>query len=355
MTGLQSRVDRTKHLHEPVLTVELSTSLRQRRSLSGADNGDLENEVERLQKVVAELRAQIKTTNISHAKTSSDFKKVNDALKTSNAKLQSQVNELEARVNQLIAEGVPWTYETILKFSNVDFKAIFGLEKEQWNTYLDHLDLHGASDLWTHPSVDWRTGYAITQIKLRQNLIYALIKIIFKVPGSTCSTIFKSCVEFSATVAVHVMDIDSREYSCLYRLNGITYDHHGVQWTKIKYFTDANEVPMQNMHNEEAHHRGHSAYYGHATLKHQMVLNECGEPFWASGMYLPHGACDSELLKNGLSLAAGKVPAKNFYDLMQGFLKKYIFLGTCLVSVCVTSMYIFVRIYVIHYAFTCSF
>ena len=37
------------------------------------------------------------------------------------------------------------------------------------------------------------------------------------------------------------------------------------------------------------------------------VLNEAGELFWASVMYLPKGACDQELLKNGVSLAAGTV------------------------------------------------
>jgi len=249
---------------------------------------------------------------------------------------------LEARVKQLIAEG-KWTYETILGFSKVDFKAIFGLEKDQWNEYLAHLDLHGASALWTHSSVDWRTGYAITQIKLRQNLIYALIRIIFKVPASTCSTIFKSCVEFSAAVTVHVLDIDSREYSRLYRINGITYDHHGVEWTKIKFFTDANEVPMQQMHNEEGNHKGHSDYYGFATIKHQLVLSESGEPFFATVMYLPKGASDSELLRNGESLAAGEVPGKKFYDLMQGFLQNYIswyVFRECLTQACI-YLYVF--------------
>ena len=109
-----------------------------------------------------------------------------------------------------------------------------------------------------------------------------------------------------------------------HRINGITYDHHGVEWTKIKFFTDANEVPMEQMHNEEGNHKGHSDYYGFATIKHQLVLSESGEPFFATVMHLPKGASDSELLRNGESLAAGEVPAKKFYNLMQGFLQNYI-------------------------------
>ena len=117
---------------------------------------------------------------------------------------------------------------------------------------------------------------------------------------------------------MHVLDIDSREYSCLYRINRITYDHHGVRWSKIRFFTDANEVPMQEMHNEESAHKGHSDYYGDPRLKHQAVIGESGELFWASQMYLPKGACDQGLLKNGNSLAIGDIPAKHVYDLMQG-------------------------------------
>ena len=70
------------------------------------------------------------------------------------------------------------------------------------------------------------------------------------------------------------------EYSCLYRINVITYD--GVRWSKIRFFTDANEVPMQEMHNEEGAHKGHSDYYGDPRLKHQAVIGESGELFWAS-------------------------------------------------------------------------
>ena len=337
LTELQSRVDRANHLRELV-----STSSRNRRSLAVADNSGLQDEVERLQKIVADLKAERTTSNKSYSMALSDCNKEIGVLKTNNELLQAKVLELEARVTQLISEGA-WTSETILGFSNVDFKAIFGLEKEQWNAYLGHLELQGASALWKHSSVDWKTGYAISQIKLRQNLIYALIKMLFKVPASTCSTIFKSCIEFSAAAAIHVLDLDSREYSKLYRINGITYDHHGVEWTKICYLTDANEVPMQLMHNEEAAHRGHSDYYGDARLKHQAVLGESGELFWASKMYLPKGACDQELLKNGESLAAGVVPAKKVYDLMQGLVKNYIswyVLGECFSQACV-YMYLF--------------
>ena len=342
LMGLQSRVDRANHLRQPVTTAEPPTSSQKRRSLSVADNSGLKDEVERLQNIVAELKAERITINKSYARALSDCNKEIGVLKSNNELLQAKVLQLEARVTQLISEGA-WTSETILGFSNVDFKAIFGLEKEQWNAYLGHLELHGASALWKHSSVDWKTGYAISQIKLRQNLIYALIKMLFKVPASTCSTIFKSCIEFSAAAAIHVLDLDSREYSKLYRINGITYDHHGVEWTKICYLTDANEVPMQLMHNEEAAHRGHSDYYGDARLKHQAVLGESGELFWASKMYLPKGACDQELLKNGESLAAGVVPAKKVYDLMQGLVKNYIswyVLGECFSQACV-YMYLF--------------
>ena len=337
LSRLQSRVDRANHFREPVSTSEPPTS-RQRRSFSSvADNADHEEELNKLRKKVvadeeelnklrkkvAELQAELTTTNKSYGRVLSDCKKQNGVLKTNNDLLQAKVKELEARVTQLMTEGA-WTFETVLGFSNVDFKAILGLEKEQWSAYLDYLDVHGASALWKHPSVDWRTGYLITQIKLRQNLIYALIKIIFKVPAATCSTIFKSCVQFSAAVAILVLDVDSREYSCLYRLDGITYDHNGVRWTKIKFFTDANEVPVEAMNNEEANSKGYSDYYGDARLKHQAVLNEAGELFWASVMYLPKGACDQELLKNGVSLAAGGIDAKKVYDLMQGLLRNYI-------------------------------
>ena len=342
LTELQKRVDRANHLREPVSTSEPPTS-RQRRSLSSvADNADHEEELNMLRKKVVELQAELTTTNKSYGMVLSDCKKQNGVLKTNNDLLQAKVKELEARVTQLMAEGA-WTFETILGFSNVDFKAILGLEKEQWSAYLDHLDLHGASALWKHPSVDWRTGYLITQIKLRQNLIYALIKIIFKVPASTCSTIFKSCVQFSAALAILVLDVDSREYSCLYRLDGITYDHNGVRWTKIKFFTDANEVPVEAMHNEEANHKGYSAYYGDARLKHQAVLNEAGELFWASVMYLPQGACDQELLKNGVSLAAGAIPAKKVYDLMQGLLRNY--LRWYVVRECFSQAYIYLYVF----------
>ena len=68
---------------------------------------------------------------------------------------------------------------------------------------------------------------------------------------------------------------------------------------------------MQEMHNEEGAHKGHSDYY-------QAIIGESGELFWASKMYLPKGACDQELLKNGNSLANGDIPAKHVYDLMQG-------------------------------------
>ncbi len=91
-----------------------------------------------------------------------------------------------------------------------------------------------------------------------------------------------------------------------------------VEWSKIRFFTDANEVPMQEMHNEEGAHKKHSDYYGDARLKHQAVIRESGELFWASKMYLPKGACDQELLKNGENLAAGDILAKHVYDLMQG-------------------------------------
>ena len=233
--------------------------------------------------------------------------------------LKTTVRTLEARVEELLNQGA-WTSDTILtSVSDVDFKAIFGITKEQWLGYIDQLDLYGASALWKHKKVDWKTGYAISQIKLRQNLIYALIKKLFNVPASTCSTIFKSCVEFRATVAIKMLDTDSREYSALFRMDGIRYDHHGVKWTRINYLTDANEIPMQNMKNEESAHKGHSDYYDDARLKHQAVLDQSGELFWTSIMYLPKGASDQELLKNGVSLAAGDVPAKKVYDLMQGW------------------------------------
>ena len=341
LTELQSRVDRSNYLREPVSAAEPSTSSRKRRSLDVADNGGLQDEVERLQKIVADLKADRTTSNKSYSMALSDCKKEIGVLKTNNALLQATVIDLEARVTQLISETA-WTSETILGFSNVDFKAIFGLEKEQWKGYLTHLELHGASAAWKHSSVDWKTGYAISQIKLRQNLIYALIRKIFKVPASTCSTIFKSCIEFSATVTVHVLDIDAREYSSKFRIQGIRYDHHNVPWTKIRYFTDANEVPMQQLHNEEAAHKAYSDYYGDNRLKHQCVIGESGELVWASKMYLPRGASDQELLKKGESVAAGVVPAKKVYDLMQGLVKIYIcwyVLGECLSQAC---MYLYV-------------
>ena len=94
----------------------------------------------RLEKVVMELKTERKTTNESHAKIMAELNKANVALKNNNEILQSKVDQLEARVTELMAEG-DWTSETILGFSNVDFKAILGVEKEQWSAYLDHLEL----------------------------------------------------------------------------------------------------------------------------------------------------------------------------------------------------------------------
>ena len=61
--------------------------------------------MERLEKVVMELKTERTTTNKSHAKLMAEINKANAALKTNNEILQSKVGQLEARVTELIAEG----------------------------------------------------------------------------------------------------------------------------------------------------------------------------------------------------------------------------------------------------------
>ena len=111
LTELQSRVDRANHLRESV-----STSSRNRRSLAVADNSGLQDEVERLQKIVADLKAERTTSNKSYSMALSDCNKEIGVLKTNNELLQAKVLELEARKMMLFVQKIVTRLQTTTLF-----------------------------------------------------------------------------------------------------------------------------------------------------------------------------------------------------------------------------------------------
>lgn len=290
--NLQTKVDRKSYLSNPS-TFE-------------------QTELEALQAEVLAGKLALATANKSHGRIQSNLKKTIEKQAEDIKRLQEEVVVLTGAIASLKLQD--WNGETIFNLRDVEFKAIMGLEKADWMAYLAHLDLHGASKQWTFTVTDWKTGYTIAQIKLRQNLIYPLLKKMFNVSTSSCSNIFRYFVQFAAHVSAHTMNVDRVEYSELFRMTPLRYNHNKYAFTKITDMTDANEGPMQNLSNEEARHAAHSAYYDDARIKHQVVLCASCEPKWISTAYLARGASDSEILENGTSKGLGNVAAKKFYD-----------------------------------------
>ena len=90
----------------------------------------------------------------------------------------------------------------------------------------------------------------------------------FDVKTTSCSSIFRYCIQFAAHVSAHTMDVDRREYSELFRMSSLRYNHNKIAFTTITDMTDANEGPMQKLSNEEGAHAAHSPYYDDARVKH---------------------------------------------------------------------------------------
>lgn len=294
--NLQTKVDRKSHLSNPSIFKQ--------------------TELEALQADVVAAKLALATANKSHGGIQSNLKKTIEKQAEDIKHLQEKVVILTGAIASLTLQQ--WTGETIFDLRDVEFKAIVGLEKADWKAYLAHLDLHGASKQWTFTVTDWKTGYVIAQIKLRQNLIYPLLKKMFNVNTSSCSNIFRYFVQFAAHVSAHTMNVDRREYSELFRMTPLRYNHNKYAFTKITDMTDANEGPMQNLSNEEGRHAAHSAYYDDARIKHQVVICASCEPKWVSTAYLARGASDSEILENGTSKGLGNVAATKFYDTLSG-------------------------------------
>ena len=84
-----------------------------------------------------------------------------------------------------------WDYTHIQSFNGADTKALLGFLPEDYEAFLDQLN--GAARLWKHgQTCDWKTGYTIAQLKLRQNIIYVLLEKLFGVSKPSCARIFRS-------------------------------------------------------------------------------------------------------------------------------------------------------------------
>lgn len=211
-----------------------------------------------------------------------------------------------------------WNYSFVVEMDDGSVTALLGMSKERWNMYLGHLQLHGAESQWPHAVTDWRTGYTLSQLKLRQNLIFTLLEKMFRIEKSTCSRIFHTCIQFQQAVALEIANCDAREYSDQMRIDGLRYDHHNLEFSSVQRQTDANETPTQQFKNSETHHQAHSAYYDDQRIKHQAAVNASADVVWWSRGYLARECSDQALLEHGQGPASFRLAGRKFLDFLKG-------------------------------------
>jgi hypothetical protein len=209
-----------------------------------------------------------------------------------------------------------WDHTYFDRLPTKDVSSLLGFSRDEWYAYLGHLELHGAAAAWTYREVHWKTGVAIAQLKLRQDLIFLIIEKLFNVKRRKCGEIFKWCLEFEAALQQHVTSTDSREYVNQLRMPGTQYGHHGVDYHKLFVITDANEQFMQEVSNEETAEKAYGVYYDTNTVKMQGTIDVSGSVHHITLPYFPKGASDAALVEYGVDLGGrhlldtlkGKVP-----------------------------------------------
>ena len=152
-----------------------------KRTVSGEKKNDSDvqqanDHVFELENKIVHLQNQLKFANKSSvAKIAAKGHEKLDTIAQLESKILVMEKELKASVDEKTAnKAYKWTNESVLhNFSDKDFQALTGLEKKSWDAYLDLYELHNFVSYWGKRAIPWKDALLLTQIKLRQNTIYA--------------------------------------------------------------------------------------------------------------------------------------------------------------------------------------
>ena len=298
-----------------------------KRTVSGDKKTDKEvqqvsaDELQEAQFKIVQLQELLKVANKSSS--ARVAAKGHENLETV-AQLQSEILLLKRNLKDSVDEknankAFIWANESILKnFSDKDFQALTGIEKDAWVAYVDLFELHDFVSYWGKREMPWKDALLLTQVKLRQNTIYVVLANLFFVEKQRCSEYFRVCIEFSCSLYVLLIQFDVRELVAENRINGLRADRCGLPMTKVSHVTDAMSTRLQKFNNPETKSRSHSEYKGDERIKFQGSIDASSELAWMSKGYLGGaGASDQEILENGESVGSYQFKPTKMFDLMK--------------------------------------
>ena len=317
----------------PLAMAPSSTPRLKRKSKEGDDDDrppeapkDADAEVLRLQTLLVAANESTKSANKKAARLISINKQsaqvASERTATINA-LREEITVLKLSLAEtekdLLSSRRPWSYSSLLEYSDVDFTAIIGLKKDAWIALVALYELHGFPIHWgSEKLLGWQDALTLYQVKLRQNTIYAMLARLFKIVTSSCSKYVREIANFSHSLSVYVMQLDIRATVDQNRINGLRSDRCGLAMSRVAEITDAVSLRVQKATSSEVRSLSHSDYKKDERLKVQASINASGEPSWVSKAYLAFGASDQQILENGESAGSDQFQPRKFFDQLKG-------------------------------------
>ena len=236
------------------------------------------------------------------------------------ATLTNRLDAALAEIKDMKAEAQSsfWTSDSVLQMAERDVLEITGLDKKGWHCWIDFAEALGAKKYWEakgKKDIPWNDAMLLTQVKLRHNTHYQLLKKLFGYEKEIMGNYFLAMIVWEFEFASWGMSFDSTKEMNLRRISGYQRPFLDIPFDDITQILDLTLIPMENYENSQARAETFSNYKKGARAHVGASVDPSGEPVYVSCAYAT--TSDANLYKHGTTPASKFTPAKNLKDFLK--------------------------------------